>query len=266
MLGESVRRPSKGKSAVFYVGVDGCKEGWFAVVLTDNGDWDVAIFPDVANLWDRFRDAVLILIDVPIGLRDCGLEERVCDREARKLLGQKRGSSVFPAPCRPAVYADNYLEANEINHRLTGRRLSKQSWGIARKITEVDEFLTRDGEARLRIRETHPEVCFRMLAGRPIRHSKKTRYGFEERLEVLRSVYPGADDIVRHALLSYGHGQVARDDVLDAMVAAVSARVGMDGLGAIPAPAEYDSKGLRMEIVYPLLGMNGIKKSLVAEP
>lgn len=35
-----------------------------------------------------------------------------------------------------------------------------------------------------------------MLAGRPIRHSKKTRYDFEERPELLRSVYSDADDIV----------------------------------------------------------------------
>lgn len=127
MLGESVRRPSKGKSTAFYVGVDGCKGGWFAVALTDDGDWDVAVFPNMASLWEKFRGAALILIDVSIGLRNCGLEERFCDREARKLLGQKRGSSVFPAPYRPTVYADNYLEANEINQRMTGRRLSKQS-------------------------------------------------------------------------------------------------------------------------------------------
>ncbi|MBC7106589.1 MAG: DUF429 domain-containing protein, partial [Firmicutes bacterium] len=157
------------------------------------GDWDAAVFPDVASLWQRFRGAALILIDVPIGPRDCGPEERACDVEARRLLGRPRGSSVFRAPCRPAVYADSYREASEINQRLTGKRLPRQTWGIARKIREVDEFLTRDGEARLRIVETHPEVCFRALAGRPMTYPKGTDPGFEECLQVLRVAYPGVD-------------------------------------------------------------------------
>lgn len=169
----------------------------------------------MASLWERFEGAALILIDVPIGLRDRGPEERPCDREARRLLGPERGSSVFRAPCRPAVYADSYREASEINQRLTGKRLPRQTWGIARKIREVDEFLTRDGEARSGIRETHPEVCFWALAGRPMRNSKRSGPGFEERLEVLRSAYPGADNRVGGVLSVCGRGQAARDDVLD---------------------------------------------------
>ncbi|MEW6348758.1 MAG: DUF429 domain-containing protein [Thermodesulfobacteriota bacterium] len=41
-------------------------------------------------------------VDIPIGLRDHG-PERSCDLEARRLLGIRR-SSVFPVPCRSAVY------------------------------------------------------------------------------------------------------------------------------------------------------------------
>jgi predicted RNase H-like nuclease len=242
MSGEAGRRRlASGESGAFYVGVDGCKEGWFAVALADGG-WHAGVFPDVASLWERFRGAALILIDVPIGLRDCGPEERTCDREARRFLGPERASSVFPAPCRAAVYADSYHEASKINQRLTGRRLSRQAWGIARKIREVDEFLTQEGKARLRIRETHPEVCFWALAGRPMKHPKKTGSGFEERLEVLRSAYPGVDVVVQGALSVCRYGQVARDDVLDALVAAVSASMGTDRLCAVPMVAEYDRK------------------------
>lgn len=235
------------------------------MALTDSDEWEAEVFPDVASLWERFRDAALILIDIPIGLRNDGFSERVCDKEARRLLGRDRGSSVFPAPCRPAVYASSYPEASEINERVMGRRLSKQAWSITRKIREVDELLTRNEEARLRIRETHPEVCFWALAGRSMRYSKRTHLGFEERLEVLRSVYPVADDVVQRVLSSYRRNQVARDDVLDGLVAAVSAKTGMDRLSVIPATAEYDSKGLRMEIVYPVLGSTFLKRTLVAE-
>lgn len=267
MSGEAGRRRlGSGESGAFYVGADGCKGGWFAVALADGG-WHAGVFPDVASLWERFRGAALILTDVPIGLRDRGPEERSCDREARRLLGRGRGSSVFRAPCRPAVYADSYREASEINQRLTGKRLPRQAWGIVRKIREVDEFLTRDGEARSRIRETHPEVCFRALAGRPMRHSKRTEGGYEERLEVLRSAYPGADDMVEGVLSACGRGQAARNDVLDALVAAVSASMGTDRLCAVPMVAEYDPKGLPIQIVYPGFREDrNAKKPLVGEP
>ncbi|WP_407923339.1 DUF429 domain-containing protein [Desulfosoma caldarium] len=46
--------------------------------------------------------------------------------------------NVFQAPCRPAVCADSYWEASEINQRLTGKRLPRQTWGIERKIRKVE--------------------------------------------------------------------------------------------------------------------------------
>ena len=41
-----------------------------------------------------------VLIDIPIGLSDSGPGGRLCDREARQLLGCGRVSSVFSAPAR----------------------------------------------------------------------------------------------------------------------------------------------------------------------
>jgi predicted RNase H-like nuclease len=79
-----------------YIGVDACKAEWFAVMLTEEGNWRVNIFPNISNLWNQSKDARLILIDIPIGLREDDFNERICDQEARKLLGPKRGSSVFP--------------------------------------------------------------------------------------------------------------------------------------------------------------------------
>jgi predicted RNase H-like nuclease len=233
-----------------YVGVDGCKAGWFAVMLRGDGDREVEVFADVSSLWKKHSSAAAILIDIPIGLREGGHEERKCDREARRVLGPPRASSVFPAPCRPAIHAGSYREASDINKRMTGRGLSLQTWSIARKICEVDELLLSERAARLRVREIHPEICFRAFAGHSMRHSKKRAEGRLERTRVLESIYSGTPGVLEHARSAYRCREVATDDILDALVAAVTAMVGREGLGSIPETAEFDSRGLRMEMVY----------------
>ena len=79
---------------------------------------------------------------------------------------------------------------------------------------------------------------------------KKTKEGFRERKQVLRRVYPDTEDVVVAALQRYPRSQVARDDILDALVAAVTAAAKKKGLSSIPETAELDSRQLRMEIVF----------------
>jgi predicted RNase H-like nuclease len=232
-----------------FVGADGCKAGWLAVGITERDGWSVDVFPSAVSLWERHREASLILIDIPIGLREKGPQERLCDTMARNLLGP-RASSVFPAPCRGALSAGSYQEASRRNLELTGtRKLSRQSWAIASKIRQVDELLAHDDVARRKIREVHPEVLFWGLAGRPMAHPKRSGEGFRERKRVLQSVCAQADDIVTGALTRNYKG-VAGDDILDALSAAVTARLGREGLRSIPEQPERDARGLPMEIVY----------------
>jgi len=233
-----------------YVGVDGCKAGWFAVMLTEDGDREAEVFVDMLGLWSKYSSASLVLIDIPIGLREGGHEERKCDGEARRLLGPPRASSVFPAPCRAASHGRSYREAGDINELMTGRRLPLQTWSIMPKIREVDELLLSDKSARLRVREIHPEICFRAFAGHSMRHSKKKAEGRSERTEVMQAVYPGTPKIIGHARSRYGRKEVATDDILDALAAAVTALLGGQRLVSIPEAPEYDSRGLRMEMVY----------------
>ena len=232
-----------------FVGVDGCRAGWLAIGLEAEGSWQVNIFPDVSNLWDHHRRASLILIDIPVGLKTGGKAERRCDPVVRKLLGPRR-SSVFPAPCREAIYAGSYQEACDINQRLTSKRLSVENWNIIPKIREMDCLLSDDASARNRIREIHPELCFWGLAGRPMQHAKKRNEGLSERLQLLQSIYPQTADIVNHALSTYRRKDVARDDILDALAAAVTGLMGVDNLVSIPQEPEFDERGLRMEMVY----------------
>lgn len=235
------------------IGVDACKAGWFAVVLQGENDWEVGIFPDISGLWNQYRQARMILIDIPIGLLDGGVHERLCDKEARALLTPPRCSSVFPVPSRPAVYAESN-EASQVNYGITGRKLSRQTLSIIPKIKQVDQLLSTDTNARSIIREIHPELCFWALnGGKPMKYSKKKEEGFLERMEVLLSTYPSAKKVVNYALQEYFRREVARDDILDAMAAAVTSSKARQGLLTVPENPEVDSKGLPMEMVYYLL-------------
>ena len=168
--------------------------------------------------------------------------------DARKVLG-RRHSTVFTPPCRAALEASTYREASEDNFRVTGRKLSKQAWGILRKIREVDELVRQDPEARSRIREVHPEVCFWAFAGgKPMAHRKSTRVGWEQRLTLLRRLDSRTDSIFEGAMERFLRREVARDDVLDALVAAIAA----DGSEpkTLPREPQWDAWGLPMEMVY----------------
>jgi predicted RNase H-like nuclease len=184
-----------------------------------------------------------------IGLRECESDERRCDIEARAVLGP-RASSVFPAPCRSALRLPTYAEASAENHRRTGRRLSKLSFAIGPRVLDVEEYLRRywaDGPV---VREMHPEVCFWGLAGRPMTHPKRTTEGAAERVAILTKHFPEAKQVVDCVLSTHGKGTLVQDDAIDALVGAVTARIGVENLQTLPDRPELDGRGLRMEMVF----------------
>lgn len=194
------------------------------------------------------RADALVLIDMPIGLKDLGRHERQCDRAARKLL-KKRGSSIFPAPCRQSLAEKEYPLASECNHAVTGRRLSRQTYHIMPKIRELDGFIRGAGQ-QLDIREFHPELGFLALNRFvPLKFSKKNGSGQEERLEILSRYAPGSPAILSEAAKRFPRKQAAMDDILDALCGAVAASF-KDHLVSLPAVPETDPLGLSMQIVY----------------
>lgn len=234
-----------------YVGIDGCRENkWVCVELERDDAWDFRVLP-IDGVGQFAHSAQIVLIDIPIGLLDSGSEERVCDREARRLLVPKRGSSVFPAPVRGTLRARGYAAAAKINRRLTGRGISKQSWAIAPRIRAIDDLLRRDERLRAVIRESHPEISFWGLnGGRPMAHNKKTGEGRAERMAVLRRFFPAADALLEEAATSYPRREVAPDDIIDATVLAVTAKIGAGRYRTLPAHPPCDATGLPMEMVY----------------
>lgn len=233
------------------VGVDGCRAGWFWVCLMQSDGWDVGIEQRFGRVWSKWEGADSILVDIPIGLRESGEQERLCDREARRILGPPTSSSVFPVPCRLSLYAKGYRDACRINERQTGRRLSRQSWNIAGKIREVDDLFQSHPQVKGAVREVHPEVLFWALnGGKPMQHNKRTEHGFNERLRLLALRYPGSETIVSCVLHTFTRKDAGRDDVLDALAAAVTGKLGKGSLQSLPKNPERDSTGLPMEIVY----------------
>ena len=231
------------------VGADGCRSGWFAVRHEDDGSVSFDVFGDIRELFSRWGDASLILLDIPIGLTDSPAQ-RGCDSEARRLLGPRR-SSVFTPPCRKALVAPTYQRASEVNSRETGRKLSRQAWNISSKIQEVDDLLRNSAEGRSRVREVHPEVCFWGFAGgQPMMVRKKDRPGLQERLDLLSRVDARASETFQAAQRQFLRREVARDDILDAMVAALTADGAPEGLQSLPASPQTDPYGLPMEMVY----------------
>jgi predicted RNase H-like nuclease len=191
------------------LGVDAARGGWFAISLRDGrfeaSGWE----QDFQKLLRRYSEAVVVGVDVPIGLPDVGARRRA-DIEARLLVGPRR-SSVFFTPPRAAVEAASYAEA-----RAVAPATSAQSWALRRAILDVDR--TPDG----RVREVHPEVSFAVLAGEPLLAPKRTWNGQHVRLRLL------ADAGIRIPEQLDG-GLVPADDILDAAIVAWTAtRVARD--------------------------------------
>ena len=246
-----------------YVGVHGCKAGWFCVGFDDSGGYGFGVAATFADLLDAVPDAELVLVDIPIGLPE-GPDERECDPLVRRMLGQPRSSSVFRVPVRHAVQqaasAPNYhAAASWVQFQATGKKLSLQSFYFPPKIAEANnELATRGGGPR--VREIHPELCFWALNGKNSmklpkrkRREDSENLGGLERLQVLRRIERQADGIFRQALNRFRRNVVAGDDVLDALSAAVTARLVCtepDGFRTVPANPKRDAKGLPMEMVY----------------
>ena len=169
-------------------------------------------------------EAKVIGVDIPIGIPEEGI--RPADLAARRFVGS-RGSSVFTTPIRPVLEAETYAEARTLAVELTGKSISAQSYALARRILEVDEYAHTDE----RVIEVHPEVSFRELARRPLR-SKRRLDGLAERRGLLEDA-----GIALPAMVP----RIAEPDLLDATIAAWSARR-YGRCEAVPLPADHTGR------------------------
>jgi predicted RNase H-like nuclease len=147
--------------------------------------------------------------------------------------------------------AETYEEACEINKKVLEKKISLQAYHISKKIKEIDDFLLANLQARQKIRETHPEICFWALAGgKAMRFPKKKKHGFKERLDLLKKVFTPAESIVASAMKKFLRKHVAKDDILDSIAASLVAYSRVSSLETVPQIPNKDAKGLPMEIVF----------------
>jgi predicted RNase H-like nuclease len=233
-----------------FIGIDGCRAGWFCVLLDAAGRLEYRLMPDARALGELAAAADSVLIDIPIGLVEAGPGGRVCDRAARQQLGA-RAASVFSPPARGALAARSYAEALALNRKVTGRGLSLQTWGLVPKIRAIDRLLRTRTALRGVLRECHPELCFQALNnGQVMQYPKKQPAGARERLTLLERCLPGCQALYEQACGQFLRREVARDDILDALACALTAWLGGGTYRTLPDEPPQDGQDLAMEIVY----------------
>ena len=227
-------------------GVDEFKGGWLAIVQSSQIRFRfLGRFEDI---FTEFHGIDMVCVDMIIGLPDNG-NERDCDKQARRLLGRPRGSSVFPAPIRRVLDCSSYPEANGLSKSLAGKGISKQTFSILPSIKEVDQVVRKRGQQF--IREVHPELGFMaMNSGEAMRHSKKSSEGMAERRKLL--AHHLGEEFVLEAESAFCQIRPRpTDDLYDAMAALWSTQRLVEGRAStVPGVPTLDSKGLRMEMSY----------------
>ena len=218
------------------LGVDACKHGWVGIVLDDAGPLRVVCERTIRELVDAAGRVDVVGIDIPIGLPIVG--ERVCDREARDRLGPRR-SSIFMTPPRAVLEAVDHAAATQLAVATSGKGISRQAFGLAAKILEVDELASATTPSPAPIREVHPELSFARMSGAPLRDGKTTWPGMAERRRLLE-----AEGIVLTGDLGLSGKRVATDDVLDAAAVAWTARrIVLGTARPLPDPPELVADG-----------------------
>ena len=190
-------------------------------------------FRTIAEILDYRPLFSTIGIHAPIGYLDEPRPGgRTCDREARALLGARRGASIRSAPTRA-------LLRGEIEDGIDA--VSRVLLSHYREIaTEVASYRQRT------VYEVEPELTFFELQDRvPLRYSKRSSLGLEERVDILRARIQDVDKV-----LSVHMPGVRPEKIVDAVACLWSARRIFAKIGVrIPEDPEWDSEGVRMEIV-----------------
>lgn len=217
---------------------------WASKWIVASAKMHAATFaPEPPMIYDTFLEVLnekpsfaTIVVNAPIGYREkAGMAPRTCDREARALLG-RRGAALHNAPTR-AVLQEGASQVGETLDAVSALLLPRYR-EVAAEMSPYRQRVVYEG---------HPEMSFYQLNGdKPLRYSKKTEQGRLERRAILVKRMPGGDKLVDTPLK-----RVPRKHLYDAAAMLWTARrVFGRAANRIPADAEWDSEGIRMEMVW----------------
>lgn len=234
----------------YLLGIDGCKYGWFAFIK-HNAILTYHLFDRLTCIEALISKPGLAFIDMPIGFPNANEGYRLCDKLARQYL-PGRASSIFPVPCKAALYAPNYLAACQINQQVTGKRFPIQSWYILPKIRELDDVLAKQDKfctQKVQFIESHPELIFAGLAGYPMQFSKASVEGRLERLTLLKELAAQDVIILEQALSEVPKKHAKADDIIDAFVLMYAATQ-QQHWQFLPSEPDKDSNGNPRQIAF----------------
>ncbi len=231
-----------------YIGVDGCKGGWIAAILSD-GILNIKKFENIPELVAHNTDYNEFLIDMVVGLQSSKEEIRP-DSAARALIPGK-ASTIFTMPSRQAVYADSREAIRSANKLALGKDLSAQTIAIIPKMRELDEFLQKNPVHKDRIKECHPEVCFSRINGSVIKSKKAEPQGLTDRINVVKKFFPDITEEFPYRLSK--EYKCNADDILDAVILCITACLkSMGQTEVIPREIHKDVTGLTMQLTIPM--------------
>jgi len=221
--------------------------GWVVVSAKLQG---ITLSPESPQLIRTLEDVLdmkpsysTVALAAPIGLHDDPSQgPRVCDVEARALLGWPRASAILAPPYRKALGAKSFEEARSLN----GGGLSGPQWRRMKRVIEVDKEMAPYWQRV--VYEVDPELSFYQLNGeKPLRYSKHSSLGQEERIELLGAKIAWLDRI----LGGEGRPVSSRASLLDATACLwASRRIMSRSVHRLPEMPGWDSTGLRMELVF----------------
>ena len=241
-----------GNNQKYIIGIDGCKYGWIAIKIGKDSLFSISKHSNFTSIFKTYPSADRYLVDMVIGLADQN-HPRDIETMARQKLKPKRASSVFTPPCRSAIYESTYELAKEKNKAILGKSFSIQAWNIVPKIREVDEYILKNKAYKTKISEAHPEVCFASLNNEsPMIFRKKEKEGIEERLELLQSIFPKSREIFEKGSAQFLKKEVKPDDIIDALVLAITAYLGLEyGFDFVSLKEKkQDIYGIEMNMVF----------------
>jgi predicted RNase H-like nuclease len=194
------------------------------------------LYPTFIEILEERPSFSVIVMNAALGFRDdLRTGVRTCDREARSLLG-RRGSAVHNAPTRMSLKEGATRSESG---------LDAVTWVLMPKYREVADEMS---PYRQRVvYGGNPELSYYTLNGdRPLRWSKKIEEGRRERRRILENKIPGINKVIDVEL-----GGQTKKHLLDvAALLWTSRRVFGHAAVRLPFEAEWDSEGLRMEMVY----------------
>jgi predicted RNase H-like nuclease len=217
-----------------------CAPGWLVASAKLHGATFAPEAPRVLELFTEVLDErpsfSVIALNAPVGyVDDVQVGGRTCDRMARALLG-RRGSTVHNAPTRGSLLREDVV--------VTDDRLDAITNVLLRRYREVAAEMAPYRQRT--VFEVHPELSFYQINGDvPLRWSKKTEAGCEERIALLKKRVPGAERILEAEL-----EDVPISHLLDVTAMLWTARRIFARAGTrLPTDPEWDDQGLRMEFV-----------------